>query len=88
MSNKHAILYFDTELNLGRSFNPNKWVNYRIDYYDDGTKALYDCRKADRLKAYLVSGSSDEELQKEIKRIKRNFHSDKWIANRLRNIYD
>ena len=42
MEKKYAILYFDTELNLGKGFNPNKWVNYKTVYYDDGAKALWD----------------------------------------------
>jgi len=85
---KHAIMYFDTEFNLGRSFNPNKWINYRIDYYDDGQKALFEIMHANKLTTQLVSADTDEELQNEIRKMKKKFSSRKWITNMIRHFFD
>lgn len=88
MKNKHAILFFDTELNLGRSFNPNKWVNYLTKYYEDGKQALRDFLDVNSITTQLISADTDEELEKERKKVVRKFKSDKWIDKLLSQMED
>ena len=41
MSKKYAVMLFDTEVNLGVSIHPNKWVNVENKYFDNGADALH-----------------------------------------------
>ena len=83
MKNKHALLFFDTELNLGKSFNPNKWVNYLTKYYEDGKQALRELLDCNSITTQLISADTDEELEKERKKMIRKFKSEKWLDKLL-----
>ena len=41
MSKKYVVMLFDTEVNLGVSIKPNRWVNVENKYFDNGSDALY-----------------------------------------------
>lgn len=62
----HAILYFDTEINLGLGTHPNVWVNYKTVDYTDSKKAFcdyYDKFKNTPDQVYLVSEETPEEFE-------------------------
>lgn len=37
----YAIMFFDTEINLNLSSQPNKWANYKNQFFDKGEDAFY-----------------------------------------------
>lgn len=37
----YAIMFFDTEINLNISSHPNKWANYKNQFFDKGEDAFY-----------------------------------------------
>lgn len=81
MNSYHALLYFDTEINLGLGTHPDVWVNYKTVDYTDGRKAFSDyiyeleyCPTS----VYLVSGDSYEELLEREIEICKKFNDPAW----------
>lgn len=77
----HALLYFDTEINLGIGTHPNVWVNHKTVDYTDGLKAFSDYineLKNSSSQVYLVSGESLEELDKAKENAVKNFNDVMW----------
>lgn len=83
MKNKHAVMYFDTEINLGISTQPNKWVNYKTNYYDNGFEALKEFLASDSITTHLISGDNDAQLQEECNKTIRRFCSEEWVNKLL-----
>ena len=77
----HALLYFDTEINLGIGTHPNAWVNHKTVDYIDGLKAFSDYINElhnSPSQVYLVSGDSLEELDKAKENAVKNFNDIMW----------
>lgn len=59
---KHAVLFFDTEINLGISDKPMRYFNYKTLTFDNGTEALWTYANTHCTWSELISGNDDEEL--------------------------
>lgn len=78
---KFAILYYNTEIELGLGTHPDTWVNYKTQTFDNGTIALHtyltDAKDTSDI-LYLVRGESEEDFQKELETTRNNFQNKKW----------
>ena len=81
--NYHAVLLFNTELELGISNAPEKWVCTRIERFDNGVKALLYYANTPNPASQLVSGETKEELEVEIKKMQENYKDKDWLDNCL-----
>lgn len=81
--NYHAVLLFNTELELGISNEPEKWVCTNIKRFDNGVKALRYYANTPNPASQLVSGETVEELEVEIKQMQDNFKNKDWLKNCL-----
>ena len=81
--NYHAVLLFNTELELGISNAPEKWVCTHIERFDNGAKALHYYANTPNPASQLVSGETKEELEVEIKQMQDNFKNKEWLDNCL-----
>jgi len=80
---KYAVMLFETEINLGVSVTPNRWVNYRNIYFDNGIEAL-DCYANTRCPAsQLVDGVDDYELQCKMGEMMLNYMDEEWLNKNL-----
>ena len=80
---KYAVMLFETEINLGVSVTPNKWVNYRNIYFDNGIEAL-DCYANTCCPAsQLVDGADDYELQCKMGEMMLNYMDEEWLNKNL-----
>lgn len=59
---KYAILFFDTEINLGISDKPMSFFNYKTLIFDNGTEALWVYANTHCTWSELISGNDEEEL--------------------------
>lgn len=83
MSKKFAVMLFDTEINLGVSATPNKWVNYKNVYFDNGVEALHYYSNTMCPASQLIDGVDDYELQCKMGEMMLNYMDDKWIEDNL-----
>lgn len=83
MSKKFAVMLFDTEINLGVSATPNKWVNYKNVYFDNGIEALDYYSNTPCPASQLIDGADDYELQCKMGEMMLNYMDDKWIEENL-----
>ena len=79
----YALLLFNTEMELGVSNKPNKWVNTRIILYNNGTSALNAYANIPNPASQLVEGETPEVLQNEIEKMLVNYSDDKWLEENL-----
>ena len=80
---KFALMLFETELNLGISGQPNKWVNTTTIKYDKGIDALEAYANTRCPASQLVDATSDEELDKEIEQMRKNYQDENWLNENL-----
>lgn len=86
MKNYHALLYFDTEINLGLGTHPDVWTNYKTVEYTDGKKAFEDfVTELKYNKVFLVSGESLDELEEAKQRVTKCFNDPEWRAKLFSN---
>ena len=83
MSKKFAVMLFDTEINLGVSATPNKWVNYKNVYFNNGVEALDYYSNTPCPASQLIDGVDDYELQCKMGEMMLNYMDDKWIEENL-----
>lgn len=83
MSKKFAVMLFETEINLGVSATPNKWVNYKNVYFDNGVEALDYYANTPCPASQLIDGVDDYELQCKMGEMMLNYMDDKWIEENL-----
>ena len=80
---KYAVLLFDTELQLGISSHPGKWVNTKIYFFNNGAEALNAYANIPNPAAQLVRGDNDEDLMQQIKEMKENYRNEEWLNENL-----
>lgn len=78
-----ALLLFNTELELGISNTPNKWVNTGVAYYNSGVSALNAYSNTPNPASQLVDAKSPEELYYEIEKMIVNYSDENWLKENL-----
>ena len=78
-----ALMLFNTELELGISNKPNKWVNTGNRYFSDGQQALDAYANIPNPASQLVDGETPEELLKEMEDMLHNYEDEKWLEENL-----
>jgi len=80
---KYAVMFFDTELNLGISNTPEKWVNFNNYFTDDGFIALEVYANTRCPASQLIKAKDDEELKKLMDEMINKFKNKDWLNNEL-----
>ena len=78
-----ALMLFFTEMELGISNKPNKWVNARNIFYDNGLAALEAYANTKCPASQLVDGTTPEELEHAMEDMVEKFKDDKWLEENL-----
>ena len=78
-----ALMLFFTELELGVSNSPNKWVNVSNRFYKDGVSALNAYANTPCPASQLVDAKTKEELLQGMKDMVQNFKDEKWLEENL-----
>ena len=78
-----ALMLFNTEIELGISNNPNKWVNTGNKYFNNGTEALNAYANIPNPASQLVDGETPEELAKEMEDMLQHYDDEKWLEENL-----
>lgn len=78
-----AVLFFNTELEIGKSNNPNKWVCTGIKKFTDGAQALYVYANTPNPASQLIDAYSQEELNNKIQEMFDNYNNQKWLNEHL-----
>lgn len=78
-----ALMLFFTELEMGISNSPNRWVNTGIIYYDKGIDALNAYSNTRCPASQLVDGETPDELEREILDTIEHFKDEKWLEENL-----
>jgi hypothetical protein len=76
-------MLFETELDLGISNQPGKWVNTKKIKYDKGIDALEAYANTKCPASQLVDALTDEELDKEIEQMRKNYQDETWLEENL-----
>ena len=79
MSKKYAVMLFDTEVNLGVSIQPNKWVNVENKYFDNGADALHYYTHSDSQFSEIIDAEDMYELQCKMGEMLINYMDDAWL---------
>ena len=79
MSKKYAVMLFDTEVNLGVSIQPNKWVNVENKYFDNGADALHYYTHSDSQFLEIIDAEDMYELQCKMGEMLINYMEDAWL---------
>lgn len=78
-----ALMLFYTEMEMGVSNNPNKWVNTANIYYDKGIDALNAYANTRCPASQLVDGETTEELTREMEDMIEHYKDEKWLEENL-----
>jgi hypothetical protein len=78
-----ALMLFFTEMELGISNKPNRWVNVRNIYYNTGIEALNAYSNTKCPASQLVDGKTDEELQQNMLDMLEHYRDEKWLEENL-----
>ena len=78
-----ALMLFNTEIELGISNKPNKWVNTRNIYYKDGISALEAYANTPNPASQLIDATTPEELEQKMEEMLVNFADEKWLEEEL-----
>lgn len=76
-------MLFETEMNLGISNNPNKWVNLKNLYFNDSLSALEAYANIPNPASQLVEANDDYELQCKMGEMMINYRDDSWLNENL-----
>ena len=79
MSKKYAVMLFDTEVNLGVSIHPNKWVNVENKYFGNGAEALHYYTHSPSQFSELIDAEDMYELQCKMGEMLINYMDDAWL---------
>ena len=83
-TNKYwALMLFNTELELGISNKPNKWVNTKNFYFNRGIDALEAYSNTPNPASQLIDATSQEELVKNMEEMLQHFNDKKWLEENL-----
>ena len=83
MNKKFAVMFFETEVELGVSDNPNKWVNTKNYYYDNGREALECYANTPCPASQFIEAEDDFELKCKMGEMMNNFRDEKWLEENL-----
>ena len=78
-----ALMLFNTELELGISNTPNKWINTGNKFYTDGTSALNAYANTPNPASQIVDGKTPEELARNMEEMLVNYSDEKWLEENL-----
>ena len=80
---KYAVMLFHTELELGLSNTPGRWVNTHTYYFDDGAEALYWYANTPNPASQLITAEDDEELKAKCGEMILNYQDESWLNTNL-----
>ena len=78
-----ALMLFFTEMELGRSETPGRWVNTQNVIYTNGTAALEAYANTRCPASQLIDADDEEQLWAEINQMKKNYEDDEWLEKNL-----
>lgn len=78
-----ALMLFNTELELGVSNKPNKWVNTKNMFFNKGIDALEAYSNIPNPASQLIDATSKEELVKNMEEMLQHFNDNKWLEENL-----
>lgn len=78
-----AVMEFRTELEMGISQEPNKWINTKNTIFSDGAKALIYYSNTPCPASQIVDGFSAEELLQNMEDMIQNYKDQKWLEENL-----
>ena len=78
-----ALMLFNTELELGISAQPNKWVNTKNIFFNKGIDALDAYSNIPNPASQLIDATSKEKLIKKMEKMLVNFSDEKWLQETL-----
>lgn len=78
-----ALMLFYTEMELGISNMPNKWVNVSNRIYDRGIDALEAYSNTKCPASQLVDGDTPEELEQAMLSMIEHYKDEKWLEENL-----
>ena len=76
-------MLFETELRLGVSNNPNKWVNTTNYYFNNGTEALECYANTPNPASQLIEATDDYELKCKMGEMMINYRNENWLNENL-----
>lgn len=79
----YSLMLFFTEIELGISNTPNKWVNTANSVYLNGTDALNAYANTRCPASQLIDATSPEELADKMTEMVDNFNNPEWLDNEL-----
>lgn len=80
---KYAVMFFSTELELGLSNAPGRWINTGIYYTDDGVKALSKYANTPNPASQLIVADDEYELKSKIGEMILNYQDEDWLNENL-----
>ncbi len=78
-----ALMLFNTELELGISNTPNKWVNTHNIFFKNGLSALNAYSNIPNPASQLIDAKTPEELINKMEDMVQNFKDPKWLEEEL-----
>ena len=83
MDGKFAVMLFETELELGVSNSPNKWVNTHNQYFNNRLDALNYYAWTPNPASQLIESNDDFELECKMGEMMLNYRDEKWLNENL-----
>jgi len=80
---KYALMLFETELKLGISSTPNKWVNTANYLFENGLEALNAYANTPCPASQLIEAEDDYELKCKMGEMMLNYQNEKWLNENL-----
>lgn len=84
MNKKYAVMLFDTEVNLGLSTHPNRWVNVENKYFENGADALHYYTNYGSQFSEIIDAEDTYELQCKMGEMMLNYRNEEWLN---KNVY-
>ena len=81
---KFAVMFFNTEIELGMSNVPGRWVNTGTFYTENGAEALSVYANTPCPASQLIQAGDDEELRDKVREMLMNYKDEDWLN---RNLY-
>lgn len=78
-----ALMLFNTELELGISNTPNKWVNTHNLFFKNGISALEAYANTPNPASQLIDAKTPKELVNKMEEMLQHFKDTKWLENEL-----
>lgn len=85
MERFHALMLFDTELNLNLGTKPGRWINFDTKIFNNGYEAFNAFVLSDVVEKQLLSAESMDELNQEIANMIYNYEDTEWLEENVYN---